>query len=135
MSYDIYLVGSQCPTCGHSPESFDFPDPTYNLTPIFDLALTGEDMPNPQVGEMAVVLLGTKTDRPRGLRLLSGRKAGDTVKDIELALKRMNDPSMHEKFTKLLPSNGWGTLEGATETMLILHRKAKEFPNATWDIG
>ena len=75
MSYDIYLrkLPSPCPTCGHEAPAPapDLPDPTYNLTPIFDLALTGEPLPNSNVSEAAVVLLHQETDRPRGLRLLT----------------------------------------------------------------
>ena len=78
MSYDIYLRTKK-PPCGECGRAFENSYiswiPTYNLTPIFDRALTGEELPNPDVSEAQVVLFKEKTDRPRGLRLLSGHKA------------------------------------------------------------
>lgn len=47
MSYDIYLRSEPCDKCGRGGEEPELPNPTYNLTPIFDLALTGEPLPNP----------------------------------------------------------------------------------------
>ena len=140
MSYDIEIRSKHfCEHCGRdsqrSEDAYhgDLPNPTYNLTPIFDLALTGEDLPNPEVGEASVVLFREKTDRPRGLRVLSGRKVGDTIPMIEAALKRIAaDP---ETFRKLEPSNGWGDLKGAKYVFERLLEAARECnPEATWDI-
>ena len=39
MSYTISLEGPACPTCGRQGDRPECPDPTYNLTEIFDLAL------------------------------------------------------------------------------------------------
>ena len=134
MSYNIYLRGAPCPTCGHEADQSDLPNPTYNLTEIFDLALTGEPLPNPDVAEGAVVLFRVKTDRPRGLRVLTGRKASDTIEMIENALKRMSDPLWHARFVALEPENGWGTLQGAREVMQRLLQAANEYPAHIWEI-
>jgi len=134
MSYNIYLRGAPCPTCAHEPDQSDLPNPTYNLTEIFDLALTGEPLPNPDVAEGAVVLFRVKTDRPRGLRVLTGRKASDTIEMIENALKRMSDPLWHERLRALEPENGWGTLQGAREVMQRLLQAANEYPAHIWEI-
>jgi hypothetical protein len=137
VSYDIYLrkfKDGKCPTCGCEPAEPDLPNPTYNLTPIFDLALAWEDLPNPEVGEAAVVLLGEQTSRPRGLRLLSGKKAEETVKQIALALSRLCNPANEARFRDLEPPNKWGDLEGAQEVMGRLLSAAKEYPHHIWEI-
>lgn len=140
MSYDIYIRSKWfCPHCGRDSQrdsdtySGDLPSPTYNLTPIFDLALTGEPLPNPDVPEAAVVLLRTETDRPRGLRILSGRKVAESIPMIENALKRIQSDEVPYK--KLEPSNGWGTLKDAVwvfEEMLGAAKKCN--PEAVWEI-
>lgn len=136
MSYDIYLRGDPpaCPTCGHRAEVPDLPDPTYNLTPIFHLALTGEPLPNPDVSELAVVALGARTDHLRGLRVLSGLKAGDTITTIEAAIDRLNDPAWHDRFVALEPENKWGDLPGARMVMGWLLQAAKGHPSLVWEI-
>jgi hypothetical protein len=133
MSYDIYLRATPCPTCGHSYEP-DLPDPTYNLTPIFDRALTGEDLPNSEVSEFAVVILKEKTDRPRGLRVLSGRKAKDTKDWIAKAVAHLEDPAEESAFRALEPENKWGDLEGAREVMKALLEAAERFPEHVWEV-
>lgn len=134
MSYDIYLRAEKCPHCGARGAEPDSHDPTYNLTPIFDLALTGEPLPNPEVGEGAVVLLGVKTDRPRGLRVLSGRKASDTLPWLEKALTKLLDPKLQPDFRKLEPENKWGTVEDAIKVFKYLIRDAQEYPDNVWEI-
>ncbi len=136
MSYDIYLRGDpgRCPTCGRKPSEPDLPDPTYNLTAIFDRALTGEDLPNPDVNEAMVVLFRKETDRPRGLRLLSGRKAKDTAEWLCKALAHLNDPASEEMFRALEPENKWGSLEGARSTFKALLAAAEEYPEHRWEI-
>ena len=136
MSYDIYLhpEKSVCPTCLRGAVEPDLPNPTYNLTPIFDLALTNETLPNPKTSEAAVVLFREKTDRPRGLRLLSGRKAKDTIGDLQVALARLKDPENEEKFRALEPDNKWGTLEDAIFVMARLIQEAIMYPGHEWEI-
>lgn len=136
MSYDVYLKAQICDKCGGNagPEPYSLPDPTYNLTPIFDLALTGEPLPNADTSEMQVVLFRAPTERPRGLRVLSGRKASDTTDQIRLALEAMRDPEKREQFLALQPENGWGDLPGAIEVMEKYHAAALEYPNNVWDI-
>jgi hypothetical protein len=136
MSYDIYLHPPK-PKCDHCNREFSTvygPDPTYNLSPIFDLALTGESFPNPSVSEGAVVLLREKTDRPRGLRVLSGRLGKDTLVDINAALDRFADEKFQKTFLALQPDNGWGDLPGARRVMEKLKTLAEGYPDYTWEI-
>ena len=109
-------------------------DPTYNLTPIFDFALTGEPLPNPEVSEIGVVLFRHETERPRGLRVLSGRKAKDTIPMLENALKRMRDPDLVPKFRSLAAPNGWGTYEDGIKVFEYLLKDANAYPDNTWEI-
>jgi hypothetical protein len=134
MSYDIYLNGIPCDKCGHVPEGPELPGPTYNLSQIFDLALTNESWPNPEIGEFGAVLLREKTDRPRGLRVLSGKKASDTEAMLALAVERMTDESKGDAFKALEPENGWGDLSGAIKVMRTLLSAAREYPDHTWEI-
>lgn len=135
MSYNIYLKPERCPTCNRASEDEpDLPDPTYNLTPIFDLAISGEPLPNPETPEVATVLFGAKTDRPRGLRLLNGRKAKDTVDDLNRALERMSDETLRDKFLSLEPPNKWGDLPGAIWVINKLKTAAEEYPDSKWEI-
>lgn len=132
MSYDIFLRGIPCDKCGQNKDGPWMPSPTYNLSPIFDLALTGEPFPNADIAEAGVVLLGTKTDRPRGLRVLSGKKASDTTVMLSVALFRLADKP--EDFKVLEPANGWGDLPGAIEVLEALLEAAKEYPDHVWEI-
>jgi hypothetical protein len=134
MSYDIYLRAEKCPHCGAGGFEPDSHDPTYNLTPIFDFALTGEPLPNPDVGEGAVVLMGAKVDRPRGLRLLNGRKAHETKEWLEKGLAKLTDPELAVTFRALEPPNKWGTLEDAIKVFKYLLCDVAEYPNNTWEI-
>lgn len=137
MSYDIYLKRqpSPCPTCGREGGDPEVEwGPTYNLTPIFDLALTGEPMPNPDVNEARVVLFHEKTDRPRGLRVLSGRRAGDTIEALRKAVGHLHDAAKEDAFQALAPSNGWGTLQDARDVMCGLLKLAHENPDCVWEI-
>jgi hypothetical protein len=135
MSYTVRLVpGPPCPACGRSDFETRGPDPTYNLTEIFDLALTGESMPNPEVSEFQSKLLHVPVDRPRGLEVLSRKKVGDTIANIEVAIGRLEDEGWRPRFKALEPDNGWGDLAGALLVMRRLLLLAKEYPTHTWDI-
>jgi hypothetical protein len=136
MSYDIYLTSTRCPTCGRAGESCsrDLPEPTYNLTPIFDLALTGEPLPGPSTTEFSVVVLGDKTERPRGLRVLSMRKASDTIPMLEHALDRLKDPAWRDRLIALEPPNKWGTLKDAVSVVERMLEAARENPEMEWFI-
>jgi hypothetical protein len=136
VSYDIYLDGvpAVCPACGNSKPEPSLSNPTYNLTPLFDYALTGETLPNPTISEGAVVLFRAKTDRPRGLRLLSGRIARDTVLQLQAANARLSDPEESETLHSLEPSNGWGDLARAKATIQELLSAAEAYPDHKWRI-
>lgn len=135
MSYDIYLRAPQDTRPTSDDDDYpELPHPTYNLTPIFDRALTGEPLPSPEVPEIAVVLGGKATARPRGLRLINGRKARDTVVALRKAVGHLNDPAQEAAFRALEPSNRWGTLEGARKVMAALLEAAEEYPEHVWEI-
>lgn len=134
MSYDIYLEAKPCDHCGAAKPEPDLPNPTYNLTPIFDLALTGEDLPNAATGEVAVVLLGAATDRPRGLRLLNGKTGTESMAMLNAALDRMADERLRDQFLELQPKNGWGDFDGARRTMNELRHAANEYPLNVWRV-
>jgi hypothetical protein len=129
----------KCVACGRADEvegRYDnWPEPTYNLTPIFDLALTGEPMPNPDKGEFEVVILGKRTDRPRGLRLLDGLTGEASLARINAAIDRLSDERLRDQFAALEPDNGWGDLSGAVWTFGRLRRIAEENKTGTWRIG
>lgn len=134
MSYDIDLKAPPCSTCGRSDPSPECPGPTYNLTQIFDLALTGETYPNPDVTEGQAVVLRTPTSRPRGLRLLHGRRASTTIADLTRALERMEDPAMESAFLALEPPNKWGTFMDAVAVVQQLRQLAKDHPHHLWGV-
>lgn len=137
MSYTIDLNAKPCSECDETrePEWTECPEPTYNLTPIFDFALTGDrEIPSPDVAEVATVLFGAKTDRPRGLRLLDGRQAHDTVADLDAAMTRLSDPANQEHLEGLEPDNGWGDLGIAVTVIRRLRRLAKDYPECIWSV-
>jgi hypothetical protein len=129
MSYSIYLRPTQ--KNGDQP---DCPDPTYNLTEIFDLALTGEELPDQEVSEAEVVLFGKKTSRARGLRLLNGKTGEQSLVDINHALDRLADERLRSRFVALEPENKWGDIAGAVWVMRKLRELATEFPHNKWEI-
>ena len=116
MSYSIELKGPPCPTCGHTTEP-DLPDPTYNLGPIFDLALTGR-----------------AADRPWGLKRLDERDGASTIAQLQEAQVRLADPAMEPRFRALEPSNRWGTLEDARRVIGLLLTAAEKYPSHVWSI-
>jgi UDP-N-acetylglucosamine 2-epimerase len=135
MSYDVYLEGPTCPACKNKAAGPDgLPGPTYNLTPIFDLALTGSGLPNQDVPEAEVVLFGKRTDRPRGLRLLNAMTGKESEAILSAAAHRLHDPDMESRFRKLEPTNKWGTLEAAQQVVDDLRRAAIDYPNHIWRV-
>lgn len=133
MSYDLYLRSVPCEHCKRYDEGPMLPDPTYNLTPVFDLALTGEPLPNPDVAEGYVVLAGAKTDRPRGLRVLHGRKGSDTLVMLRNALARLQDPEWETRF-KVLEPKSWGTLRDSVDVLHDMLKAAEKYPDHIWEI-
>jgi hypothetical protein len=127
MSYDVYLRGGPCTHCGLSPPEPDLPDPTYNLGPIFTLALTGRYDPKDYEGE-------THEKKPYSLHTLNGRKAKETFEELRAAVKRLEDPALSEQFRKLEPENKWGTLEDALEVMKTYLTASAHYPDFTWEV-
>jgi hypothetical protein len=135
MSYRIYLRSDECKTCGHVDEGPMLPDPTYNLTEIFHLALTGDPMPNSETSEFDAVIFNAKTDSPRGLRVLNGKVASETEVTLRVALMRLRDPSRLDEFKKLEDPGGWGDIGGAIIVLEKLFVAAQENPNLKWVIS
>jgi hypothetical protein len=103
MSYDIQLV---IDTGGEYPAAVtDCKSPTYNLGPMFTMAL---GFP---------------------LRELDGLAAGDAILPLKNAVNRMKKSPA--RFKKLNPSNGWGSYEGALESLCWLLEMCKAHPLAT----
>lgn len=119
MSYDIYLRGPTCPTCGHSDPGPDLPDPTYNLRAIFHRALTGEPPPKTGIGS---------------IRLLDGKKAADTIDQLTAALARLLASEEQEALRDLEPKNRWGTLGDAVHVIDALLAAAREYPEHVWEV-
>lgn len=134
MSYDIDLDGIPCPHCGKYSDAPECPNPTYNLTPIFHFALTGSDQPNPEINIFQEVILHQKTDSPRGLRILSGKKGRESIPMLETALHRLQLPENQGHLLSLEPENKWGTLSDAIYVIDKLKTLAMEYPDNVWRI-
>lgn len=105
MSYDIQLVIN---TGNRLAPVTECKSPTYNLGPMFALALGA------------------------GIRSLDGRIAADIVPTVcEASIDMRRNP---EKYRKLTPENGWGSYEGALETLQWLLEMCEEHPLATVQI-
>lgn len=106
MSYDMQLVINTGGT--RLVPVTECKSPTYNLGPMFALAIGA------------------------GIRSLDGRIAAD-IKPI--LAKAGADMRRHPaKYRKLTPENGWGSYEGALETIQWLHEMCEEHPLATVQI-
>lgn len=134
MSYDVYLRSEKCPACGHYGPEPDKLDPTYNLTPIFHLALTGEEIPNGNITEFEAVVLRKEVDKPRGLRVLNGKTGKESAEMLSDALRRMRGEALHAKFIELEPDNGWGDLPGSIRVIERMLGYAMDYPNNVWFI-
>jgi len=132
VSYDIYLKSIPCDHCGRFGNEPELPDPTYNLTPIFHLALTGQSMPNPEVSEGQVVVLGAKTESPRGLRVLNGKTGAESESILRVALRRIR--TRPADFAALEPLNRWGTVDDAIRILTELEVAARNYPTNVWEI-
>lgn len=107
MSYDMQLVidtGGQYPAAVTECKS-----PTYNLGPMFALALGGSMR-----------------------KVLDGKKAHSVICVLEKATASMKRAPA--KYKKLNPPNGWGSYEGALESLCWLLEMCKEHPLATVQI-
>ncbi len=134
MSYDIWLESKPCEHCARRGSEPDCPDPTYNLTPIFHFALTGEDQPSPEVGIFEEVVLHKPTAAPRGLRVLTGKTGTESLPLLGDAIVRLCAPAHREHLLKLEPENRWGTLEDAVTVLQRLATLANEYPDNVWRV-
>jgi len=106
MSYDIQLV---IDTGGERPASVtECKSPTYNLAPMFAKALG------------------------HSIRDLAGQQAGEVIGTLRDAIAAMEDRPAD--FKKLNPENGWGSYEGALETLRWLLAECLQHPKATVEI-
>lgn len=123
MSYDVYIVTPGCSTCGKTEdESHTGWNPTWNLSPMFPMALAGKPFSDEPDQES-----------PYGLRLLSGKLLSETVAALDLALYRMKiDP---ERYQALDAPNGWGVYADAISVFEGLRKLAADVNPAlkqTW---
>lgn len=106
MSYDIRLVIN---TGGKYPASVtECKSPTYNLGPMFALALG------------------------KPIREIEGQTAADVIPLLEKATAAMKRAPA--KFKKLNPENGWGSYEGALESLCWLLEMCQEHPLAMVEV-
>ena len=102
MSYDLCL---RMDTGGKYPAAVtETKSPTYNLCAMFALALG------------------------QPIRELDGMLAADAVPILEKATAAMKKAPA--KFKKLNPPNGWGSYEGALESLCWLLEMCQEHPKA-----
>ena len=107
MSYDMQLVIN---TGGERPAAVTkCKSPTYNLAPMFALALGGSMR-----------------------EVLDEKKAHSVIGVLEKATVSMKRAPA--KYKKLNPPNGWGSYEGALESLCWLLEMCKEHPLATVQI-
>lgn len=106
MSYDISLSIN---TGRRMTQIVDVGDPTYNLSEIFYRAL-GRDL----------------TD-------LDGWRAQEVIELLQAAVKRMRDDM--PSYKAMNPPNGWGTAEGALETLVKFAEACESHPLATVEIS
>lgn len=102
MSYDLCLRMDT--GAKYPPRVTETRCPTYNLCGMFSLALG------------------------RPIRELDGMLAADAAPILEAATVAMK--KRPAKFKKLNPANGWGSYEGALESLCWLLEECKEHPKA-----
>ena len=116
MSYSIRLYET-CSTCGH--REGDSTDPTYNMAPMFRLALTPK----------------STGDGPHGVKALHGRKGSETVEQLQAGLGALSDPANARKLAEMEEAcHGWGSIEGAKTVLRRLIQMAEAYPNAVWSV-
>ena len=108
MSYDVWL---EIDTGGEHPHSLtECYSPTYNLGPMFRLALSGDEQ-----GE--------------GVPDWNGMFASELISKLREAIAAMEDDPA--KFKRLNPENGWGNYEGALNFLSEILRQCIQHPKAT----
>lgn len=118
MSYDIFLL---CPACGDN-HMHENDGPTYDLAPIFDLALRDASS------------LYQVEPKPYSIRVLDGRTGADTLPQLRRALDRLMDPTRQQEFLALEPPNKWGDLPGARRVFASMLEAAEKWPAFVWRI-
>ncbi len=106
MSMDIWL---EVDTGGDEPRRLDSDDPgnqTYNVDPMFALALDGDAAAGIQNGHDLLI-----ARKGPSLKRFEGLPAGDCVAELAAAVARME--ATPESYRALNPANGWGSYEGA----------------------
>lgn len=122
MSYDIWL---EADLGGKERASLDHDDPgniTYNVDPMFALAL-GE--PEAGVHSGADVVLHLKEP---ALKRFIDKPASEAVEPLRRAVERMEaDPAPYQA---LNPENGWGDYEGALDYLKRFLAACERHPKA-----
>jgi hypothetical protein len=64
------------------------------------------------------------------LRELDGKLGSELIPIIEPAVAKLKDPSNHDRYRAMEPSNGWGSLQGATEYLERILEGCRNHPKA-----
>ena len=125
MSYDIEMRVNTGGGATHALLGFEH-NCTYNLAPMFEkaFATAGSE------GWFDKAFGGAPGT---GLRLLEGKTGAEALPLLEIAIKSME--AFPEEYKALNPSNGWGTYEGALETIQELLSWAVEAPLARFRVA
>lgn len=105
MSWDFSLevdVGGE-----HPAEVWDGPNYTYNVAPMYRLALSDDN----------------------GIRSIDGKRADGCVPILKHAICVME--ASPDQFRALNPENGWGNYEGALKILKQLLDACQKMPKAT----
>lgn len=122
MSYDIWLTGK---LGGEREVHIEEPgNITYNLDPMFALALDGD----PQLGVQGGADVVFHRKNP-ALKRFIGKRAAEAVVALLAALEKMEREP--DRFRVLNPENGWGDYEGAVDYIRRFYVACQRYPEAT----
>lgn len=124
MSYDIWLTGS---LGGDGEVQIEEPgNITYNVDPMFALALDGDAAKGIQNGRELIL-----ERKGPALKRFIGKRAGDpdVIDGLLGALAAMEGEP--DRFRALNPENGWGDYEGAVDYIRRFYLACERYPDAT----
>lgn len=106
MSYDFDMV---IDTGGEYPATVeDVGSCTYNVAGMFCLAL----------------------DNEQGIRALDGKTGRELIPILERAVSHIRHPDNAAAYREMNPANGWGSHEGAAETLERILAACRKHPKA-----
>ena len=110
MSYDIHMLVSPCTHCGRYPtEELDL-NVTWNVGPMFVRAI----------------------EHKKGIRVLNGQSGESCHFLLGRAINNMVESKT--EYMKMNPKNGWGSYEGALETLKIIRVWCKNYPDGIIEV-